>query len=221
MGAPAQSPYSQVPVIDGLNFNPSRVRPANVTVQDTGPSINEILGLRKSPYKGLRQVGKQNLYYGKDGLYEKYSPSSVSFVRNMLPYGGQQTYSPTGLMPSTPSYHPIFGYSGGWQRSGGDVEGTIRIGNQAFRPSTNIPAGFIKVGDTYEPSVAYALSKSMPNIKAQPNRMFTTVTGYQPASRNLLSNLNVSSDSGAGQYLGSGLLGSGLNFGTPSGRTAG
>jgi len=51
--------------------------------------------------------------------------------------------------------------------------------------------------------------------------MFTTVTGYQPASRNLLSNLNVSSDSGAGQYLGSGLLGSGLNFGTPSGRTAG
>jgi hypothetical protein len=210
MGAPAT-----------INYSAPRTRAREIAPSAGNININKALGLRSSPYEGLQQVGKQNLYYGKGGLYEKYSPSPVSFVRNSLPYGVQQTYSPTGLMPSTPSYHPIFGYSGGWQRSGGDVEGTIRIGNQAFRPSTNIPAGFIKVGDTYEPSVAYALSKSMPNIKAQPNRMFTTVTGYQPASRNLLSNLNVSSDSGAGQYLGSGLLGSGLNFGTPSGRTAG
>jgi len=210
MGAPAT-----------INYSAPRTRAREIAPSAGNININQALGLRSSPYEGLQQVGKQNLYYGKGGLYEKYSPAPVSFVRNSLPYGVQQTYSPTGLMPSTPSYHPIFGYSGGWQRSGGDVEGTIRIGNQAFRPSTNIPAGFIKVGDTYEPSVAYALSKSMPNIKAQPNRMFTTVTGYQPASRNLLSNLNVSSDSGAGQYLGSGLLGSGLNFGTPSGRTAG
>ena len=213
MGAPA-----------AINYSAPRTRAREIAPSAGNININQALGLRSSPYEGLQQVGGQNLYYGKGGLYESYSPDPVRFVRNSFPYGVQQTYSPIGYMPSTPSLVNFGGtsyYSGGWQKTGGDAKGTIRIGNQAFRPSTNIPAGFIKVGDTYEPSVAYALSKSMPNIKAQPNRMFTTVTGYQPASRNLLSNLNVSSDSGAGQYLGSGLLGSGLSFGTPSGRTAG
>jgi len=205
-----------------INYSAPRIAARNIVAPASSVNINQALGLRSSPYSGLKQVGKQNLYYGKGGLYEKYSPDPVRFVRNSLPYGVQETYSPTGLMPSTPSYHPIFGYSGGWQKTGGDVEGTIRIGNQAFRPSTNIPAGFIKVGDTYEPSMAYIYSKSVPNIKAQPNRMFTNVAGYAPASNSLLSNAPIGNSYGAGQYLssGSGLLGGGFNFGTPSGRTA-
>ena len=152
MGAPTQSPYSQVPVIDGLNFNPSRARPANVTVQDTGPSINKILGLRKSPYKGLRQVGKQDLYYGKGGLYEPYTPTPVQY--------GRQT---------------IFGFQpmsiGGISTSGGRAAGTIRIGDQAFKPYSGdkTPRGFVKTDGGYDISMAYIDSKT-PKYQGTPQK---------------------------------------------------
>ena len=41
----------------------------------------------------------------------------MAFYKN-TPYGVQY-YQPTGFMPAQPSYHPLFGYSGGWQFSGG------------------------------------------------------------------------------------------------------
>lgn len=202
-----------------INYSAPRIAARNTVAPASNLNVNKALGLRSSPYEGLQQVGNQNLYYGKGGLYESYSPEPLRFYRN-TPYGITQYYSsPYGL--GGPSASIYGGYSGGWQKSGGDVEGTIRIGDQAFRPPTDIPAGFIKVDGKYEPSIAYMLANSMPNIKAQPNRMFTNVAGYAPASNSLLSNAPVGNSYGAGQYLNSGLLGGGLNFGTPSGKTAG
>lgn len=213
-----------------INYSAPRIAARNIVAPASSVNINQALGLRSSPYEGLQQVGGQNLYYGKGGLYESYSPEPVRFYRNSPYFGGTQYYSNPyasyGIGSSAPSLVNFGGmsyYSGGWQKTGGDVEGTIRIGDQAFRPSTNIPAGFIEVDGKYEPSMAYIYSKSVPNIKAQPNRMFTNVAGYTPASGSLLSNAPVGNSYGAGQYLssGSGLLGGGFNFGTPSGRTAG
>lgn len=41
----------------------------------------------------------------------------ATFARN-TPFGIEY-YQPTGLMPSQPSYHPVFGWSGGWNLVGG------------------------------------------------------------------------------------------------------
>ena len=201
-----------------INYSAPRIAARNIVAPASNININKALGLRSSPYSGLQQVGKQNLYYGDGGFYESYNPSPRQYGRTF--YG---MFSP---LPSwqQPSYHPIFGYGGGITAIGGDEAGTIRRDGQAFKPYTGkIPAGFVKVGDEYEPSMAYLYSKSQPQVRAQPNRMFTNVAGYAPASSNLLSNAPVGNSYGAGQYLssGSGLLGGGFNFGTPSGKSAG
>ena len=198
MGAPA------------ISYSAPKVAARNIAAPKSNININKALGLRSSPYEGLQQVGKQNLYYGDGGFYESYNPSPRQYGRTF--YG---MFSP---LPSwqQPSYHPIFGYGGGITARGGDVAGTIRRDGQAFKPYTgDIPTGFVKVGDEYEPSMAYLYSKSQPNIKTQPNRMFTTISGYTPARGGLLPAVRVDSDSGAGQYLGGNLLGSGISFSAP------
>ena len=202
MGAPA------------ISYSAPRTKAKTINAPKSNININKALGLRSSPYEGLQQVGKQNLYYGDGGFYESYSPSPRQYGRMM--YGQFSPVSGPFGMPYVPSYHPIFGYGGGITARGGDEAGTIRRDDQAFKPYTGkIPAGFVKVGDEYEPSMAYIYSKSQPNIKAQPNRMFTTISGYTPARGGLLPAVRVDSDSGAGQYLGGNLLGSGISFSAP------
>lgn len=205
MGAPA------------ISYSAPRTRAKTINAPKSNINVNQALGLRSSPYEGLQQVGKQNLYYGDGGFYESYSPSPRQYGRMTI--GG---FSPLGISPYTgrpyqPSYHPIFGYGGGISARGGDEAGTIRRDGQAFKPySGDIPEGFVETDDgVYEPSMAYIYSKSQPNIKAQPNRMFTTISGYTPARGGLLPAVRVDSDSGAGQYLGGNLLGSGISFSAP------
>lgn len=205
-----------------INYSAPRIAARNIVTTPSNFNVNALLGLRSSPYSGLQQVGRQNLYYGDGGFYESYNPSPRQYGRMF--YGQFSPVSGPFGTPYVPSYNPIFGYGGGITARGGDEAGTIRRDGQAFKPYTgDIPAGFVKVGDEYEPSMAYLYSRSQPSIKTQPNRMFTNVTGYAPASGNLLSNAPVGNSYGAGQYLssGSGLLGGGFNFGTPSGKTAG
>ena len=117
-----------------LNFGMPKI-PAT-TVQSNTPAFDPYAAVGFNPssqYSGFMQQGDKNVYLKDGGLYEAYTPSGVSFVRSGGLFG-QQTYNPTGMMPSQPSYSPIFGYSGGWQRTGGPVEGTIYAGEQAFKP---------------------------------------------------------------------------------------
>ena len=145
-----------------INYSAPRVLARNIATTPSNFDVNALLGLRSSPYSGLQQVGGQNLYYGDGGFYESYSPEPVRYSM-YSPFGTQYYSSPQyglGGGLGGPSYSPIFGYSGGWQKSGGDVSGTIRRDGQAFKPSTNIPAGFIEVDGKYEPSMAYLYSRS-------------------------------------------------------------
>ena len=89
-------------------------------------------------------------------------------------------------MPYVPSYSPIFGYGGGITARGGDEAGTIRRDGQAFKPYTGeIPAGFVKFGDKYEPSMSYLYARSQPQVTAQPNTMFNYASGFTPATNNV------------------------------------
>jgi hypothetical protein len=215
MGAPANSQ---------INYSAPRVAAQNITTPSPSLNVNEVLGLQSSPYSGLQQVGGQNLYYGDGGFYESYSPEPVRYYQSS-PFGTiYYSSSPYGLGGGLggPSYSPIFGYSGGWQRGGGDVAGTIRRDNQAFKPYTgDIPTGFVETDEgIYEPSMAYVRSQTQPVVTAQPNRLFSVLPGYQSAVGNLLASLAYSGTSGAGQYLKSGSPTNAINFGTPSGNTA-
>lgn len=202
MGAPA------------ISYSAPRTKAKTINAPKSNINVNQALGLRSSPYEGLQQVGGQNLYYGDGGFYESYSPSPRQYGR--MSYGQFSPLTGFGGMPYVPYYNPIFGYGGGVVATGGDEAGTIRRDGQAFKPySGDIPTGFVKVGDEYEPSMAYLYSKSQPNIKTQPNRMFTTISGYTPARGGLLPAVRADSDSGAGQYLGGNLLGSGISFSAP------
>ena len=205
MGAPA------------ISYSAPRTKAKTINAPKSNINVNQALGLSSSPYSGLQQVGGQNLYYGDGGFYESYNPSPRQYGRMF--YGQFSPISGPFGMPYVPSYNPIFGYGGGIVARGGDEAGTIRRDGQAFKPYTgDIPTGFVKVGDEYEPSMAYLYSKSQPNIKAQPNRTFSTVPGYQAAVGSLLGNLAMSGTSGAGQFLGGNAPR--LNLGTPSGKTA-
>ena len=206
-----------------INYSAPRITARNIATTPSSFNVNQLLGLRSSPYEGLQQVGGQNLYYGDGGFYESYSPSPRQYGRTS--YGIWSPMPSWYGIPYQPSYNPIYGYGGGITARGGDVAGTIRRDGQAFKPYTgDIPTGFVKVGEEYEPSMAYLYSKSQPSVRTQPNRMFTNVAGYTPASSNLLGATPSTANSyGAGQYLntGSGILGGGFSFGTPSGKTAG
>ena len=212
MGAPA------------INYSAPRVAAQNITAPAPSLNVNQALGLSSSPYSGLQQVGGQNLYYDEGGgFYESYSPEPVRYFR-AGPFGTTSYWSsgPGGMYGGSPSYHPIFGYSGGWQRGGGDEAGTIRRDGQAFKPySGDIPTGFVETDEgIYEPSMAYVRSQTQPVVTAQPNRLFSVLPGYQSAVGNLLASLAYSGTGGAGQYLKSGSPTNAINFGTPSGNTA-
>ena len=212
MGAPANSQ---------INYSAPRVAAQNITAPAPSLNVNQVLGLQSSPYQGLQQVGNQNLYYDEGGgFFESYNPSPRQYGRVM--YG--QFYPVTGSfgMPYVPSYNPIFGYGGGITARGGDEAGTIRRDSQAFKPYTgDIPTGFVETDDgVYEPSMAYIRAQSQPTVAAQPNRLFSTLPGYQSAVGNLLASLAYSGTGSAGQYLSSS-PGGAINFGTPSGKSAG
>jgi len=200
----------------GLNklapsLDPSlRKAPNIVAAPQSNIDVNAILGLAPSQYEGLQSVGDTGYYYGDNKMYEPYTPSSVS-------YG---TYSPLwGWSPVnyTPSYSPIFGYSGGLSARGGAEEGTITRGDQSFKPVDVDVTGFSKskIGDTemyeYSPSMAYVYSQA-PKPKPLPTPNVTSFLSSPTA------NTYVGSYGTDRFTQGNGLLG--FDFGLPSGKSA-
>lgn len=206
----------------GLNrlapsLDPSlRKAPNIVTAPKSNIDVNAILGLAPSQYEGLQKVGDTGYYYGDNKMYEPYTPSPVSYYMSG-PFGMTQ-YQPTGFMPSAPSIGP-FGYSGGWQASGGSAAGTITRGDQSFKPVNVDVTGFSKnkVGEegseTYEytPSMAYVYSKA-PRQEVLPTPNVTSFLSTPTAMATPTGNY------GAGRYL-SGLLGSPITYGLPNDTT--
>jgi hypothetical protein len=197
-----------------LNYGLQRLAPNIINPVNTGPSVNQVLGLRKSPYAGLQQVGKQDLYFKNNQLYEPYT---ITRSAPSYPIYGIGSISGGPLYQN--SSYPIYGigHNYGYNRTN-EAEGTIKVGDQAFRPYTGdtTPRGFIKSGDGYEKDMIYYYSKtSQPTYRPTPN-----ITSFLPSPTSMPIQ---SGNYGAGQYLnsGSGLLGGGFNFGTPSGKTAG
>lgn len=204
----------------GLNrlapsLDPSlRKAPNIVAAPKSNIDVNAILGLAPSQYEGLQSVGDTGYYYGDNKMYEPYTPSPTYFYMNNSPFGTQYY---TGI--GQPSYSPIFGYSGGWQRGGGAEAGTITRGDQSFRPVSEDVTGFSKnkVGEegseTYEytPSMAYVYANT-PRPTPLPTPNVTSFLSTPTAMATPTGNY------GAGRYL-SGLLGSPITYGLPNDQT--
>lgn len=190
----------------GLNKIPA------TTVQSNTPAFDPYAAVGFNPssqYSGFMQQGNNNLYLKDGGLYEAYTPSSVSYGRTIM---GQWTPM-TGAygMPYQPSYHPIFGYGGGVTARGGPATGTIYSGEQAFKPYTGeTPFGFVKT--TEDDKDVYSLSQAALQ-SLRPKYTPTTNLGFNPALSLLAPQAG---GLGAGKYL-SGDANMALNFSAPTG----
>ena len=179
-----------------------RKTPNIVTAPQSNIDINAILGLAPSQYEGLQSVGDTGYFYGNNRMYEPYTITSSPSYGIYGPYGG-------------------FGYGpyGANQSNSNRAEGTLEIGNQAFRPVDVDITGFSKskVGEEdskiyeYAPSMAYVYSQ-VPRPAPLPTPNVTSFLSTPTAMATPTGNY------GAGRYL-SGLLGSPINYGSPNDQT--
>lgn len=176
-----------------LNFAAPRIAPNIVTAPKSNLDINSILGLTPSKYSGLQNVRDTGYFYGNNRMYEPYT-----------------------ITRSAPSYYGLmYGMGGGSNRA----EGTIEVGDQAFRPVDIDVTGFskskIEDSDLYEysPSMAYVYSQA-PKPTYQPTPSQTSFLSSPTPS------VSYNGNYGAGRFLNTGNL-LGFNFGTPSGQTTG
>jgi len=173
-----------------LNFAAPRIQPNLVQAPESSIDRNAVLGLTPSQYSGLQNVRDTGYYYGDNRMYEPYT------------------------ITSTPSYYGLmYGMGGGSNRA----EGTINVGNQAFRPVDVDITGFSKSKAdgsniyNYDPSMAYVLSqtpRSIPTPTPNVTSFLSTPTAMATPQGNY----------GAGRYL-SGLLGSPISYGLPNDQT--
>lgn len=200
-----------------LNFGMPKI-PAT-TVQSNTPAFDPYAAVGFNPssqYEGFMQQGDKNVYLKDGGLYEAYDVQPRRFTRPH-PMGsgfGYETYNPNtiaGISGGGPSYHPLFGYSGGWSPSGGPVEGTIYAGEQAFKPyAGETPFGFVKT--TQDDKDVYSLSQAAIS-SLRPKYTPTVNLGYNPAMSLLAPQAG---GLGAGRFL-SGDTNMALNFSAPTG----
>jgi len=116
----------------GLNFGLPRVAPNIVE-----PVNSNYYNLQPSQYAGFQQVGNRNVFQKDGQFYEPYTADPVSFTRPFMYGGGTQTWKPSApyFLNQAPRKDMYTGkYVGGWEETGGPVEGTIYSGSQAFRP---------------------------------------------------------------------------------------
>ena len=192
----------------GLNqlapsLDPSlRKAPNIVAAPKSNIDVNAVLGLSPSKYSGLQSVGDTGYYYGNNRVYEPYTVTSSPSYGIYGPYGGFG-YGPYGVN----------------QSNSNRAEGTITVGNQAFRPVDADITGFSKskVGEEdskiyeYAPSMAYVYSQA-PKPAPLPTPNVTSFLSTPTAMATPTGNY------GAGRYL-SGLLGSPINYGSPNDTT--
>lgn len=136
---------TRVPVVQGLDFNAPRVAATTaVAPEREKANIDEILGLSKSKYEGMKSVGDSGYYLKNGKLYEPYT--------------------------ITTSY-PSYGLSGfGYQPTSNRAAGTIEVDDQAFKPVKNANVkGFIEGDDGYEISQAY-INANKPKYQGAPQQ---------------------------------------------------
>jgi len=193
-----------------LNYSAPRIAPNIVAAPTSNLDINSILGLTPSKYSGLQSVGDTGYYYGNNRVYEPYTVTSSPSYGIYGPYGGL-AYGPYGA----PSYGP-YGVN---QSNSNRAEGTITVGNQAFRPINTDITGFSKskVGDTgiyeYSPSMAYIYANTPRPAPVQTPSQTSFLSSPTPS-------VSYNGNYGASRFLNTGNL-LGFNFGTPSGQTTG
>lgn len=199
-----------------LQYGLNKIPATTVQSQNTFDPYAAVGFNPSSQYEGFMQQGDNNVYLKDGGLYEAYDVPGVSYIKPH-PMGsqfGNVYYSDpyNGLFgASAPSYHPVFGYSGGWSRTGGPVEGTIYSGEQAFKPYTGeTPFGFVKT--TEDDKDVYSLSQAaLQSLK--PKYTPTANLGFNPTMSLLAPQAG---GYGAGRYLG-GDTNMALNFSAPTG----
>jgi hypothetical protein len=132
---------TRVPVVQGLDFNAPRITSTTaVAPKREKANIDEILGLAKSKYEGMKSVGDSGYYIKNGKLYEPYT-----------------------ITRSAPTY---FGMGGGSNRA----EGTIEVSDQAFKPVKNANVkGFIEGDNGYEISQAY-INTNKPKYQGRPQQ---------------------------------------------------
>jgi|SRR5210317_188501 len=185
-----------------LNYSAPRIAPNIVAAPTSNLDINSILGLTPSKYSGLQSVGDTGYYYGNNRVYEPYTVTSSPSYGIYGQYGGFG-YGPYGVN----------------QRNSNRAEGTITVGNQAFRPINTDITGFSKskVGDTgiyeYSPSMAYIYANTPRPAPVQTPSQTSFLPSPTPS-------VSYNGNYGASRFLNTGNL-LGFNFGTPSGQTTG
>jgi hypothetical protein len=174
-----------------IDLGLQRKAPNIVVAPQPAVDRDAILGLIPSQYDGLKQVRDTDYYYGNNRMYEPYT------------------------ITSSPSYYG--GYYGAGKGGGSNrAEGTLEVGDQAFRPVDVDVTGFSKTkGDndiySYDPSMAYVLSQTpKPKPVQTPN-----VTSFLSSPT---ANTYVGSYGTDRFTQGNGLLG--FDFGLPSGKSA-
>jgi len=176
-----------------INLGLQRKAPNVVVAPQPAVDKDAILGLIQSQYDGLKQVKGTDYYYGNNRMYEPYT------------------------ITSSPSYYG--GYYGAGKGGGGGsnrAEGTLEVGDQAFKPVDVDITGFSKTkGDndiySYDPSMAYVYSQT-PRPAPLPTPNVTSFLSSPTA------NTYVGSYGTDRFTQGNGLIG--LDFGLPSGKSA-
>jgi len=178
-----------------INLGLQKKAPNIVVAPQSTVDKDVILGLIPSEYDGLKQVRNTDYYYGNNRMYEPYTITS-----SPSPYGG---------------YYGA-GKGGGSNRA----EGTVEVGNQAFRPVDVDVTGFSKNKVGEEDSKIYEYTPSMAYIYANTPRP-TPVQTPNVASflSTPIATNTPTGNYGAGRFLGgNGLLA--FDFGLPSGKSA-
>ena len=142
MGAPAYQSF--VPVQNGLDFNAPKKSASVAIAPKSEVNVDEILGLTDSDYSGMKSVGDTGYFMQGGKLYEPYTVTTTA-----------------------PSY-----YFGSMPMGGGTnrAEGTIEVGDQAFRPVTSGSVeGFVEGEDGLELSQAY-INANKPKYQGKSQR---------------------------------------------------
>lgn len=183
-----------------INFD-MPVVPAQTTVApDRDINVNELLGLTESTkYPSLQEVANTGYYYRDNYMYEPYT-----ITQSAPQYGIYGLGSPQG---------------GGSNRA----EGTITIGDQAFRPVENVDVPGFRAfepeeGPTqYTPSMAYIYANTPRYVPEPLQNVSVYNTGPLLAASDYVAPEN---SFGAARFLSDNTLNS-LNFGLPGNDTTG
>ena len=191
MGAPVLD--SMLPVVNGLNFNAPRKLATTTQAAPRSYSVDDILNLSSSEYDGMKSVGDTGYYVRNGSLYEPYTV----------------TYS-----------YPSYGMSQfyGQQPTSNRAEGTIEIGDQAFKPVTSgsIP-GFVETDDGYEISQAY-INANKPKYQGAPQQNLMPLLSLATIPQNTESN---GESYGAGRFISPTTLDALMNANTAEGESSG